>query len=110
MNCSLSYLKLKIVLAGNLPKHIWAGLDRVRGNALHRVKASVFTMFTHVLYIWTWAIGSVFLSYKGMIGILKFSGGMVVEMLVGKRDCVSDKTSRIGSGMLYLANNRSIWA
>ena len=93
MNCSLSYLKLEIIPAGNLPNHIWAGLDRVRGNALHRVEASVFTMFIHVLYIWTWATGSIFLSYKGMIGILKFSGGMVVEMLVRKGDCVSDKTS-----------------
>ena len=96
MNCSLSCSKAKIVHARNLSNHTWASPDRVRGNALHRVDTSTFAMFIHVLYIWTWTIESVFPSYKGMVGILKFFGGMVVEMLVGNGDCVSDKISQTG--------------
>ena len=69
------------------------GPRQVKGNALHRVEASAFGMFIHVLYVWMWAIESVFPSYKGMVGILKFFGGMVAEILVGKGDCVFDKTS-----------------
>ena len=33
--------------------------------------------------------GSIFPSYRGMVGILKFVGGMVVEMLTGNGDFVS---------------------
>ena len=35
-----------------------------------------------------------------MAGILKFFGGIVVEMLVRKGDYVSERTSRTGSGTL----------
>ena len=90
MNYSLSYSKLKIVPAHNLLNHAWAGPDRVKGNALRRVVVSAFDIFIHVLYVWTWVIGFVFPSYRGMVCILKFLGGMVIEMLIRNRDCVSN--------------------
>ena len=93
INCSLSYLKLVTVSARNLLNHAWAGPDRVRGNALHGVAASALAMFIQVLYVWTWATGSVFPSNRGMVDILKFFGGIVEEMIVEKGDCVSERTS-----------------
>ena len=89
----------------NLPNHALAGPDRVRENALHNVAMSAFAMFIHVLYVWMWASGLIFPSYRGMVDILKFLGGMVVEMLIGNGDCVFDTASRTGSGMLRSTNN-----
>ena len=110
MNCSLNFSKLVIIPTRNLPNHAWAGPDKVKGKALHRVVASALAMFIHILYIWTWATGSVFPSYRGIVGILKFFEGIVVEMLVGKRDCVSERISGIRSRILRSASSRSIWA
>ena len=45
-----------------------------------------------------------------MVDILKFFERTVIEILVGNRDCVSNKTSRIGLGILCSASSRSIWA
>ena len=108
MNYSRSCSKLEIVLARNLPNHAWAGPDRVRGNALHKVAASTLVMVIHVLNVWKWATGSVFPLYKGMVGILKFHGGKVAEMLTGNGDWVSDRTSRTRSIMLRSTSSRSI--
>ena len=91
MNYFLSCSKLEIVLAYNLSNQAWIGPNKVRGNALHRVVALAFAIFNHVLYVWMWPTGSVFPSYKGMVGILKVLKGMVVEMLIRNEDCVSDK-------------------
>ena len=94
----------------NILNYAWVGPDKVRGNALHKVAASALAMVIHVLYVWTWATGFVFPSYRGMVDILKFCGGMIVEMLSRNEDWVSDRTSQIGSGMLHLANSRPIYA
>ena len=53
---------------------------------------------------------SVFQLYCGIVGILKFFGGIIEEILVGKRDCVFERTSKRGSRTLRSASNRSIWA
>ena len=45
-----------------------------------------------------------------MAGILKFFGWIIEEMLTGKRDCVSERTSQTRSVTLLSASSRSIWA
>ena len=63
------FLKLQIVPMCNLPHHAWAGLDKVRKNALHNVATSALAMVIYVLYVWTLATRFVFPSYRGMVNI-----------------------------------------
>ena len=105
----LKLFKLENVPEHNLPNQAWAGPDKFRRNALHKVVASTLAMVIHVLYVWTWATRFVFPSYWGMVSILKLHGGMVSEILTRNGDWVSDRTSQTGSGKLRLASSRSIY-
>ena len=109
MNCSLSCSKLKIVPARNLPNQAWAGLVKVRGNALQGRHINLG--YTHPCFIGLDAGNRICLPIVLRIAdILKFLGGIIEEMLVGKGDCVSKKTSRTGSRALCSASSRSICA